>query len=88
MHHGQGRGLEAMQGVHQLAQFVGIIQVGVEVQLRRLLHPGQVGTGAEVPATAAQQHKAQAGVFGQLVDGHDQLADHLRIEGVVLVLTA
>ncbi|MNC59040.1 hypothetical protein D3C75_1088180 [compost metagenome] len=86
--HGQGRHLELGQVVHQFGQLAGIVEVGAVIQRRRLLHPGQVGTGAEVPATAAQQDEAQAGVGAELVDGQNQLADHLRVEGVVLVFPA
>ncbi|MNR08381.1 hypothetical protein D3C85_1245330 [compost metagenome] len=74
-----------MQVVHQFGQFPGVVQVGLVVEFGRLLHPGQIGAGAEVAPAPAQQQKAQVGVGGHLVQCQDQFADHLRIEGVVLV---
>src|SRR5690606_30414004 len=85
LNHGQGGDLQTVEVVHQLGQLAGVIQVGVVVQPGAGLHPGQVGTGGEVPAAAAQQQEAQALVGADQVDGEDQLADHLGVEGVVLV---
>lgn len=87
LNHGQGRDLQGVEVVHQLGQLAGIIQVGVVIELGRSLHPGQVGTGGEVPAAPAQQQEAQGLVGGDRVDGEDQLADHLGVEGVVLLRT-
>ncbi|KPY98910.1 hypothetical protein ALO94_200368 [Pseudomonas syringae pv. spinaceae] len=85
MHHRQGRNFQSGKVVHQLGQLACIVQVGVVVQVRRLLHPGKIGTGTEMPATAADQQEAQACIALHLIQRQDQLADHLRVEGVVLV---
>ena len=55
LHHGQGRDLQLIKVVHQLGQLARVGEVGVVVQLRRVLHPGQVRAGGEVLAAAAQQ---------------------------------
>ncbi len=55
LHHRQGRNFQSGKGVHQLGQLACIVQVGVVVQVRRLLHPGKIRPGTEMPATAADQ---------------------------------
>ena len=88
MHNGQGGHFQLGQVVHQLGQVAGVVEVGVVVELGRLLHPGQIGPGAEMLAAPAQHQKAQGrvGLYG--FQSQDQLADHLGIEGVVLLLAA
>src|SRR5690606_40768737 len=44
-----------------------------------------VGAGGEMLAASAQQQKTQLGVGIQGFQGGGQLADHLRVEGVVLL---
>ncbi|MNY44961.1 hypothetical protein D3C86_1800320 [compost metagenome] len=53
-----------------------------------MLHPGQVGAGAEMLAATAHDQKPKAGVTRDFVEGEDQLADHFGVEGVVLFFTA
>src|SRR5690606_11131703 len=60
-------------------------EVGLVVEAGGLLHPGQVGTGGEVFAASAQQQEAQRTIRRHRVEGEDQLADHLGVEGVVLL---
>ncbi|KAI3480412.1 hypothetical protein L1887_57426 [Cichorium endivia] len=87
--HGQGRHLQARQVVHQFRQLAGVVEVALEVQRRALLHPGQVGAGAEVSAAAAQDDETQARIVGQLIDSDDQFADHQGVERILcLVLGA
>ncbi|MNE27657.1 hypothetical protein D3C80_1210750 [compost metagenome] len=85
--HGQGRLRQVVETVHQLAQFVSVIEVGGVVELGRLLHPGQVGAGAEVLAAPAQDQQADRRVGLHRGQRGVQLADHLGVEGVVLVGT-
>ena len=76
-----------VEAVHQLAQFVGIAEVGGVVKLGGLAHPGQVGAGREVLAAPAQDKEADLRVGLHLGQCGVQLADHLGVEGIVLVGT-
>ncbi|SST12214.1 Uncharacterised protein [Acinetobacter baumannii] len=69
---------------HEFGDALGVGQVALVVEVHRLLHPGQVGTAAEVPATAAQHQQADLRVAADAIDGLQQFVDHDGIEGVVL----
>ena len=84
LHHCQRRQLEVVEAVHQFGQLASVGEVGIEIQLRRLLHPGQIRPGRKMLAAAAQQQEAQALVRLYRVDCLYQLADHFGVEGVVL----
>ena len=86
LHHRQGRDFQFGQVVHQLGQVARVIQVGVVVEFGRLLHPGQIGPGAEMLAASAQQQKAQRAIALNLIKRDDQFLDHLGVKGVVLLL--
>ncbi|MNO02970.1 hypothetical protein D3C81_2235430 [compost metagenome] len=58
------------------------------IELGRLLHPGQVGAGAEVLAAAAHQQETQAWIGLDLVQRQDQFTNHLGVERVVLGFAA
>src|SRR5690554_3675410 len=60
-------------------QITGVIQLG------GLAHPLQIRSGTEVPAPASQDEKAQPLILLQMIEGGEQLINHLGVEGVVLV---
>lgn len=82
--HRQGRLGQVVEMGHEFGDALGVGQVALVVEVHRLLHPGQVGTAAEVPATAAQHQQADLRVAADAIDGLQQFADHDGIEGVVL----
>src|SRR5690554_1063942 len=81
--HGRGRHRQLVQPIHQLAQRLGVPQVGGIIQLGGLAHPLDVRPGAEMPAPAAQYQQPQSVIAVQLLQRLQQLVDHLRVEGVV-----
>ena len=62
LHHGQGRLFQLVEVVQQLGEGAGVLQVAVEVQIGRLLHPAQVAAGTEVFAATAQHQQAHVWV--------------------------
>ena len=68
LHHGQRRDFQFGEVVHQLRQFPGVIQVGVVIELGRLLHPGQISAGADL---AWMQQSAELDYHTNLDDARE-----------------
>ena len=90
-HSGEG---ELVQGLHQPGQYPGIFPVlfkrgGIEVALKLVAHPVEVGASAKVPTLCPQQQdmgafcQRLAVAMGQIIEAIEQLLHQIGVEGVV-----